>query len=43
MSCMGNLVIGLLGRAGPVNLAAELRRHARDPCRPSPPSGSASD
>ena len=43
MACLGNLVIGLLGRAGPVNLAAELRRHARDPRRPSPPSGSASD
>lgn len=34
MACLGNLVIGLLGRAGPVNLAAELRRHVRDPCRP---------
>jgi predicted transposase YbfD/YdcC len=34
MACLRNLVIGLLGRAGPVNLAAELRRHARDPRRP---------
>jgi len=34
MACLGNLVIGLLGRAGPVNLPAELRRHARDPRRP---------
>ena len=34
MACLRNLVIGLLGRAGPVNLAAELRRHARDPHRP---------
>jgi hypothetical protein len=34
MACLGNLVIGLLGRAGPVNLAAGLRRHARDPRRP---------
>jgi predicted transposase YbfD/YdcC len=34
MACLRNLVIGLLGRAGPINLAAELRRHARDPRRP---------
>jgi hypothetical protein len=34
MACLRNLVIGLLGRGGPVNLAAELRRHARDPRRP---------
>jgi hypothetical protein len=34
MACLRNLVIGLLGRAGSVNLAAELRRHARDPRRP---------
>jgi predicted transposase YbfD/YdcC len=34
MACLRNLVIGLLGRMGPVNHAAELRRHARDPCRP---------
>jgi hypothetical protein len=33
MACLRNLVIGVLGRAGPVNLAA-LRRHARDPRRP---------
>jgi predicted transposase YbfD/YdcC len=43
MACLRNLVIGVLCRAGPVNLAAALRRHARDPRRPSPPSGSASD
>jgi hypothetical protein len=34
MACLRNLVIGVLCRAGPVNLAAELRRHARDPRRP---------
>jgi hypothetical protein len=34
MACLRTLVIGVLGRAGPVNLAAELRRHARDPRRP---------
>jgi hypothetical protein len=34
MACLRNLVIGLLCRAGPINLAAELRRHARDPRRP---------
>jgi hypothetical protein len=31
---MRNLAIGVLSRAGPVNLAAALRRHARDPHRP---------
>jgi hypothetical protein len=34
MACLRNLVIGVLGRAGPVNLAAALRQHARDPRRP---------
>jgi predicted transposase YbfD/YdcC len=34
MACLRNLVIGALNRAGPVNLAAELRHHARDPRRP---------
>jgi hypothetical protein len=34
MACLRNLAIGLLGRVGPLNLAAELRRHARDPRRP---------
>ena len=34
MACLRNLVIGVLCRAGPVNLAAALRRHARDPRRP---------
>ena len=34
MACLGNLVIGALSRAGPVNLAAALRQHARDPARP---------
>jgi hypothetical protein len=34
MACLRNLVIGVLGRAGPVNLAAALRHHARDPARP---------
>ena len=40
MACLRNLIIGVLCRAGPVNLAAALRRHARDP---ADPSGSASD
>jgi hypothetical protein len=31
---MRNLAIGVLCRAGPVNLAAALRRRARDPARP---------
>jgi hypothetical protein len=34
MACLRNLVIGVLSRAGPVNLAAALRQHARDPARP---------
>ena len=34
MACLRNLVIGMLSRAGPVNLAAALRHHARDPARP---------
>jgi predicted transposase YbfD/YdcC len=34
MAVLRNLVIGLLSRAGPVNVAAALRRHARDPRRP---------
>jgi hypothetical protein len=34
MACMRNLVIGMLSRFGPVNLAAALRHHARDPARP---------
>jgi hypothetical protein len=34
MAVLGNLVIGVLSRAGPVNVAAALRRHARDPRRP---------
>ena len=33
MACLRNLVIGVLCRAGPVNLAAALRHHARDPAR----------
>jgi predicted transposase YbfD/YdcC len=33
MACLRNLVIGVLSRAGPVNLAAVLRHHARDPAR----------
>jgi hypothetical protein len=36
------LAIGVLGRAGPVNLAAALRHHARDPPDPWRPSGSPS-
>jgi hypothetical protein len=34
MTCLRNLAIGVLSRAGPVNLAAALRHHARDPARP---------
>jgi hypothetical protein len=34
MACLRNLAIGVLSRAGPVNLAAALRQHARDPRRP---------
>jgi hypothetical protein len=40
MATLRNLAIGVLGRAGPVNLAAALRHHARDPARPWRPSGS---
>jgi hypothetical protein len=32
----------MLRRAGPVNLAAALRHHARDPARPRPPWASSS-
>ena len=34
MAVLRNLVIGVLCRAGPVNIAAALRRHARNPHRP---------
>jgi hypothetical protein len=34
MASLRNLVIGVLCRAGPVNLAAALRQHSRDPHRP---------
>jgi predicted transposase YbfD/YdcC len=34
MACLRNLAIGALCRTGPVNLAAALRHHARDPTRP---------
>ncbi len=34
MACLRNLAIGALCGAGPVNLAAALRYHARDPARP---------
>jgi predicted transposase YbfD/YdcC len=34
MACLRNLTIGALCGAGPVNLAAALRHHARDPARP---------
>jgi predicted transposase YbfD/YdcC len=34
MACLRNLAIGALCRSGPVNLAAALRHHARDPARP---------
>jgi predicted transposase YbfD/YdcC len=34
MACLRNLIIGLLSCAGPVNVAAALRHHARDSARP---------
>jgi predicted transposase YbfD/YdcC len=34
MAVLRNLAIGALSRVGPVNLAAALRHHARDPRRP---------
>jgi predicted transposase YbfD/YdcC len=34
MAALRNLVIGVLCRAGPVNVAAALRHRARDPARP---------
>ena len=34
MATLRNLVIGVLSRAGPANLAAAVRRHARDARRP---------
>jgi predicted transposase YbfD/YdcC len=34
MACLRNLVIGRLHQTGPVNLAASLRHHSRDPRRP---------
>jgi hypothetical protein len=34
MACLRNLAIGVRCRAGPVNLAAALRFHSRDPHRP---------
>jgi predicted transposase YbfD/YdcC len=34
MAALRNLVIGVLSRAGPVNLAAAVRHHSRDPRRP---------
>jgi predicted transposase YbfD/YdcC len=33
MACLRNLAIGALSHAGPVNLAAALRRHSRNPYR----------
>jgi hypothetical protein len=34
MAALGNLAIGVLCRAGPVNLAAALRYHRRHPTDP---------
>jgi hypothetical protein len=34
MAVLRNLVVGVLSRAEPLNVAAALRRHARDPHRP---------
>jgi hypothetical protein len=43
LACLRNLVIGVLSRAGPVNLAAALRHHARDPTRSLATLGITSD
>jgi hypothetical protein len=43
MAALRNLAIGVGCRAGPVNLAATLRSHSRDPTDPWPPSASAWD
>ena len=43
MECLRNLAIGVLSRAGPVNLAAALRPTLATPPGPWPPSGSPSD
>jgi predicted transposase YbfD/YdcC len=43
MATLRNLVIGVLCRAGPVNVTAALRHHAATLADPSPPSGSISD
>jgi hypothetical protein len=34
MAALRNPVVGVFSRAGPLNVAAALRRHARDPHRP---------
>ncbi len=34
MASLRNLAVGVLSRGGPVNLAAALRYHGRDPRRP---------
>jgi hypothetical protein len=34
MAALRNLAVGVLNRAGPINVAALLRRHAHDPRRP---------
>jgi|GEM_PF-4024065 hypothetical protein len=43
MACLRNLAIGALCPAGPVNLAASLRHHGRDPARPLATRGSSPD
>jgi hypothetical protein len=43
MAVLRNLVVGVLIRAGPLNVADALRRHARDPTDPWQPWESASD
>jgi hypothetical protein len=40
MATLRNLAIGVLCRAGPVNVAAALRRHAATRADPWPPSAS---
>jgi hypothetical protein len=40
MAALRNLAVGVLCRPGPGNLAAALRRHARDPHRPLATLGS---
>lgn len=42
LACLPSLAIGVLSRAGPVNLATTLRHHSRDHTDRSPPLASGS-